>query len=80
MPLAQCQSSHGSAGIGFVRETESPTMAIVRRVHKDMKAGVSVHRSTAIDELLSFMTEEPLTSCYTRQRRRRPASNGKLRK
>ena len=60
------------------RDAESPTMAIVQRVHKDMKAGVSVQRSGAVNELLSFMGGASLTPRGTRQpgRERR----GKVRK
>jgi hypothetical protein len=55
-------------------------MAIMRRVHKDMKAGISVERSSAIDELLSFMKGVPLTPRQTRQRRRELMSQGNARK
>src|SRR5688572_11999171 len=61
-------------------DAESPTMAIMRRVHKDMKAGVSVQRSGAVDELLSFMGGAPLTARGTRQRHRGRTSKGKVRK
>jgi hypothetical protein len=68
----------GRQAPALVRDAESPTMAIMRRVHKDMKAGVSVRRSGAVDELLSFMGGASLTPRGLREpgRERR----GKLRK
>jgi hypothetical protein len=68
----------GRSASALDRDTASPTMAIMRKVHKDMKAGVSVQRSSAVHELLSFMKGGPLTPRHTRQRRREPASNGKV--
>jgi hypothetical protein len=62
------------------RDAESPTMAIMRRVHKDMKAGVSVQRSGAVDELLSFMGGAALTTRRARQRPRELTIKGKARK